>query len=246
MNVLVLGANGNLGPFVVRALETEHRLRLADLRYRDTEHEYRKVDVTDAANVTAAAEGMDAIVNLTVVREVRQAAFDVSARGCYNVMAAAVDQRVPLVVNTGAYGVVAGTTYREIDYLIGPDAPPHPGTHLYSLTKSLGQEVCRLFTEDHDVRVIALLIANIYRPAGYSADPDFLGLTPFALDPADYGEAFRCALSTDMNSLPSRCEVFFLCADLPHQKFTNEKAKRLLGWEPRDRLEQIWRKPGKQ
>ena len=29
-------------------------------------------------------------------------------------------------------------------------------------------------------------------------------------------------------------------ADLPQGKFSNEKAKRLLGWQPRDRLSVSW------
>jgi hypothetical protein len=31
-------------------------------------------------------------------------------------------------------------------------------------------------------------------------------------------------------------------ADLPHGKFSNEKAKRILGWQPENRLEALWRK----
>ena len=31
MNVLILGANGELGPHVVRALECRHQLRLTDI-----------------------------------------------------------------------------------------------------------------------------------------------------------------------------------------------------------------------
>ena len=243
MNVLVLGANGNLGPHVVRALQPEHNLRLADLRHGQTGHEFRTVDVTEIDQVADAAQGMNAIVNLTVGRGDRTNQFDVSARACYSVMNAAVIHSVPLVINTGAYGVVAGTSYRDFDFMVGPDAPPHPGTYLYSLTKSLGHEICRGFTENHDVQVMTMLIANVYRPEGYSAQPDFLGLTPFCVTPSDYAEAFRCALAADLGRMPSRSELFFLCADLPHQAFINEKAKRLLGWRPKDGIEQIWRKP---
>ena len=45
MNVLILGANGMLGPHVVPALEARHRLRLSDINDLDTPHEYLKVDV---------------------------------------------------------------------------------------------------------------------------------------------------------------------------------------------------------
>ena len=138
MSVLVLGAIGNLGPHVVRALQSEHHLRLADIRPEEAGHEFRTVDVTDVDQVVGAAEGTDAIINLTVGRTDLKHQFDVSARACYNVMNAAVIQEVPLVINTGAYGVVAGTTYRDFDFMVGPDAPPHSGTYHYSLTKSLG------------------------------------------------------------------------------------------------------------
>ena len=47
----------------------------------------------------------------------------------------------------------------------------------------------------------------------------------------------------DVRTLPSRNEVFFITGDLPHGKYSNAKARRLLGFEPRDTLEKYWRKP---
>ena len=31
-----------------------------------------------------------------------------------------------------------------------------------------------------------------------------------------------------------------MTTDLPHRKFPNDKAKRLLGWQPRDTLDHLW------
>jgi hypothetical protein len=42
--------------------------------------------------------------------------------------------------------------------------------------------------------------------------------------------------------LPHPFEIIHIVADLPHGRYRNEKAKRLLGWQPRDRLEQHWRR----
>ena len=81
MNVLILGANGELGPHVVRALEGRHRLRLSDINDLETRHEYLKVDASDIDQVIAAADGMDVIINLSVLRKDRRLAFDVNARG---------------------------------------------------------------------------------------------------------------------------------------------------------------------
>ena len=53
MNVLVLGANGMMGPHVVKAIEGEHQLRLSDIGDLDTPHEYLKLDVSDLDQVVA-------------------------------------------------------------------------------------------------------------------------------------------------------------------------------------------------
>jgi hypothetical protein len=49
-------------------------------------------------------------------------------------------------------------------------------------------------------------------------------------------------LDIDLAKLPSRCEIFFVFADMPHGKFVNEKAKRILGFRPKDDLSVLWRK----
>ena len=241
MKVLILGANGQLGPHVVDALEGEHTLRLTDVNEPpDTPHEYQKLDVADLDRVIAAAEGMDAIINLSVLRPDRQVAFDVNARGSYNAMAAAVHHGIRRVINTGPHFTIAGPTYENLDHLIGPDIPTQSGTLLYAITKSLGQEICRVFTENHDVSVLTLLFYNFRYPDDHSADgQDF---TPFSVTWQDAAQAFRPALTVDLDSLPSRCELFYIFADLPHGKFSNEKAKRVLGWQPTNSLEQFWKR----
>jgi nucleoside-diphosphate-sugar epimerase len=241
MKVLILGANGQLGPHVVRALEGRYGLRLTDVQQRmDTPHEYFQVEVSNPSQVMKAADGMDAIVNLSVLRNDGQLAFDVNARGCYNIMTTAVEHGIRRVINTGPHFAIAGPTYEDYDYGLNPDMPPQPGTNLYALTKSLGQEVCRVFTENHDVYVLCLLFYNFREPGDISAQGK--DLTPFSVAWEDAGEAFKHALEVDLASLPSHCEAFNIFADLPHNKFSNEKAKRLLGWQPEHRLEQFWHK----
>ena len=101
MNILLLGANGMLGPYVIKALENEHKLRLTDINDPpETKHEYIKLDVMDLDGVIAAAKGMDAIVNLSVLRPDRKVAFDVNSVGCYNAMRAAVEHKINKVINT--------------------------------------------------------------------------------------------------------------------------------------------------
>ena len=242
MNVLIIGANGHLGPHVVRALEGRHHLRLTDVEPEsDTSHEYQQVDVRSSEQVTDAAGGMDAIINCSVVRYDRRLAFDVNLLGCYNVMAAAVRHGIKRVINTGPHFAIAGPAYESFDFLLGPDMPPQPGTNVYALTKSLGLEVCRVFAENHDLNVVTLLFYHFKEPDDLSEEGQ--DLKPFSVAWSDAAEAFSCALDLELDMLDSRCETFFVFADLPHHKFSNEKAKRVLGWQPRHQLEQFWRKP---
>ena len=228
-----------MGPHVIRALEGEHELRLSDVNdLEGSPHEYRKIDAADLDAVVDAAEGMDAIINLSVLRDDRKIAFDVNARGCYNVMTAAVTHGVRRVVNTGPHFTLAGATYERFDYDVGPDIPAQPGTNLYALTKSLGHEICRVFTRNHDVYVIGLFFYN-FRPEESQVGQD---LTPYSVTWEDTGRAFASALSVDLDTLPSRWESFFVFADLPHNKFDNEKVKRLLGWRPTQDLHEFWTK----
>ena len=239
MKVAIYGANGAMGPHVIRALEGEHELRLSDVNdLEGSPHEYRKIDVSDIDAVVDAAEGMDAIINLSVLRDHRKIAFDVSMRGCYNVMTAAVTHGVRRVINTGPHFTLAGATYERFDYDIGPDIPAQPGTNLYALTKSLGHEICRVFTRNHDVYVMGLFFYN-FRPEGSQVGQD---LTPYSLTWEDTGRSFASALAVDLDTLPSRWESFFVFTDLPHHKFSNEKAKRILGWQPTQDLREFWTK----
>jgi len=64
---------------------------------------------------------------------------------------------------------------------------------------------------------------------------------PFALTFADAARGVRFAREADLARLPSRCEVFFMSADLPQDQVRTGKAQRLLGWEPQQRLDAYYR-----
>ena len=68
------------------------------------------------------------------------------------------------------------------------------------------------------------------------------GGVPFMIYWEDAAEAFRLGLEIDLARLPSKCEVFFILADAPQDKFLNEKAKRILGFAPKVDVSVVWRK----
>jgi hypothetical protein len=246
MNVLLIGACGYLGPHVIKALAPGHRLRITDiqeppaaLKREFANHEFRIVDVTEVGQVSDAARGMDAIINLSVVRSHPVQAFRVNVLGCHNVMEAAVKHGIRRVINTGPHFTVAGPSYEAFDHGILPDVPPHPGTGLYPLTKSLGQEVCRAFALTHDVYVQDYLFYSLKDATELKPGA---GGVPFVVTWSDAAEVFRLGLAIELAKLPSRCEVFFILGDCPQARFLNDKAKRILGFVPRDDVSILWKK----
>jgi nucleoside-diphosphate-sugar epimerase len=241
MKVLILGGHGYLGPHVVEALEGDCELRITDIKDIDSPHETRRVDASNLDQVMEAAEGMDVIVNCSVLRHDRKLAFDVNTLGTYNAIRAAVEHGMERFINTGPHFTISGDTYYRQDFAISEEIPPHADTGLYALSKSAGQEICRVFSENYSIHVLCTLFLNFAPP---EAKPARRGrdLNSFAVTFRDAAQAIKCALEVDLARLPSKNEIFYITADLPHGKYSNQKTRRLLGWEPQDTLEEYWRK----
>jgi nucleoside-diphosphate-sugar epimerase len=255
-NVVIFGAGGPLASTAARELRSHYALRLTDVRpisellaappqspnaptpeMLDAPHEWQVVDVTYADQVLRACEDMDAIINCTVIRREMVGAFRVNVLGAYNVMRAAVANGIRRVVHTGPYLIGReGAAGYGWDTLIVDDVPPRPGSQwdLYFHTKLCGQEICRIFAEQHGLEVLALLFCNFVNPALGEPQPD----SPFLVSWADAARAIRGALEAP--SLPSQFEVLHINGDLPHGVFPNDKARRVLGWQPKDDLRKFW------
>lgn len=241
-----------MGPHVMRALQGRHQLLVTDIGERPDSlgHEYQQLDAGDSDGVMAASAGMDAIINLAVARSDRRAAFDVNTHGNYNLARAAKAHGIRRIVNTGPYYQVSGPQYDEWDHHLSPDDTPQPGTRLYALTKALGQEILRTWSERHDIYVQTLLFYLMRGSAPTSqppADPNETGapgqdLVPFTVAWPDTGTAVRAALEVELARLPSHCETYFVSAPLPHHKYRHDKIERVLGWRARYGLEYLWQR----
>jgi nucleoside-diphosphate-sugar epimerase len=251
--VVIFGAGGPMGAVTTQELASSYHLRVTDLRPitdiaaeakpqapgaplpipLGEPHERRQTDVRDPEQVMVAVEGMDAIINCTVVRPHPVDAFLVNTIGAYNVMRAAVAHNIRRVVHTGPLVQhLKGLADHSGDYDLHVDAPPRPFDHLYIHSKYLGTEICRVFAEYYGLEVPALLFMMLYNPT--MPVPPW----PFMISWPDTGRALRRAL--EVTSLPSPFEMVNISADLPHGRFDFRKARDLLDWQPRDTLEDFW------
>jgi uronate dehydrogenase len=171
---------------------------------------------------------------MSVIRPDPVMSFRVNMMGAFNVMQAAVDRGIKRIIHTGPEVIIDHYRY---DFDVTVEAPPRPGTRYYLLTKYLGQEVVRTFAEAHNLEVIALYF-HVFQPN--DATEPLSGSSPFLVSWEDTGRAVRAAV--EAAPMPNRYEPFIITTDLPQGKFSAEKARRLLGWQPRDRFEGHWRR----
>ncbi|MCC6704570.1 MAG: NAD-dependent epimerase/dehydratase family protein [Thermomicrobiales bacterium] len=256
--VVVFGAGGPLGAVTTAFLKDYHQLRLTDIRplgelgqrppqspgaplpvSAEAPHEEFVVDVTDQDAVDFAARDMDAIVNCTVVRPDPVQAFRVNTLGAFNVMTAAVAHGIGRVVHTGPILTLAPhpAGYTD-DRDVGPDVPARPGDNLYFVSKFLGQEICRIFAEQHGIACPTLLFCVFVNPA---VEKNTGGATnPFAISWDDSGRAMAAAVRVPQ--LPAPFVTLHILADAPHDRYRSDLARTVLGWQPQDRLDQFWQR----
>ena len=259
-NVCIFGAGGPVGAAAASSLKDHYTLRLTDVRplsdiARDgipqspgaplpvplgPPHACRVVDVSDYAQVLDAALGMDALINVTVVRTDPVQAFRVNVLGAFNVAKAAVACGIRRVIHTGPlYKIAEIEADYAHDFDIPDDAPVRSGTGLYAITKHLAEGVMRTFAARAGLEVLTFRFSS-FLPGDGGAAKDGRGVGPFTISWEDTGEAFLSGLRAP--DMPRPYEPFFICAGLPHGKYSPARAERLLGWKPQDTFERLYRK----
>ena len=173
-HILLTGSEGGVGRHL-RALLPRHGYLVRGLDIVEPLHptdDHRVADLRDLDAVRDAVRGMDAIVHAGAIpNDVGdgRAVIETNATGTWNVMQAALEAGVRRVVafsSINAQGSVGG--WRPTEYLpIDDDYPPHPMTP-YQLSKHLGEEICRSFSERHGIVTLCLRPVWVTHPVHYA------------------------------------------------------------------------------
>jgi UDP-glucose 4-epimerase len=170
MRVLVTGANGFIGQYVVKALkEAKHKVITLDNAQRPGTH----LDITaDITKPLPRIEGLDAVIHLAAIANPRECDHDPS--GAFDVNANGTHQVLSMALASGARKVVYASTAHV--YGISPRYLPTDEVHRlwlqnnYTLTKIVGEQLCELYYENHGLGYTSLRLYNAYGPgqaAGY-------------------------------------------------------------------------------
>lgn len=161
MKVLVVGGSGFIGTrLVATLLDRGHEVRVADLALPAERPELGvKVDVRDRDAVVAAAEGMDAIVNLAAAHrdDVRPLSLyaEVNVEGARNAVAAAEAHGIQRILFTSTVAVY-------------PLDLPHPNEETapapynqYGITKLAAEQVYRGWADADPARSLVIVRPSV-------------------------------------------------------------------------------------
>ncbi len=180
MKILVTGAAGFIGQHVCHELiEAGHTAITLDRPWYMYKNQTDSMDImADITEPLDPIDGLDAVVHLAAVASPRECdenpsrAFDVNVNGTYQVLKMALESGAKKFIFSSTahvYGSPAAMLPTSTE------APLRPGG-VYATTKILGERLCELYYQAHELRFIALRLFNAYgpgQPAGYFV-PDMI------------------------------------------------------------------------
>lgn len=232
MNVLVVGGSGSVGRAVLAHLAAQHRLRVFDLvaPVEVEGVEWVPGDLFDGPAVARAAEGMDALIFMAMgPREpwgearMAQQHLHIATAGLYTCLRAAAEAGVRRAVYTSSMSV-----YRFGDAPLPREETPPDAIDFYGLAKQLGERVGQAAADEHGLDVVALRLC--FPVPDDRWPPDDPATAELATSGRDTASALDAALRYDHRGY----DVFAISGDAAGRTVSIDKARRLLGWEPKD------------
>ena len=166
MRVLVTGSSGGIGGILVEELNRNHEIIACDRTPPKSLPEgvrFAEVDILDREALGAALEGAEAVVHLAGIpydipplHEV----FSINVQGTYNALELAAERDVRCFLH--ASSIMAYGFAQNAEPLYFPIDEVHPvrANRPYGLSKIVGEELCRTFTERCGLRTFSFRLTN--------------------------------------------------------------------------------------
>jgi nucleoside-diphosphate-sugar epimerase len=219
--VLVTGAGGLLGGYVVNELRGRARVSGLDITPSKGEIPFTRGSIEDPAAVSKACQGQDAVIHIAARPNIWSGTgteiMGTNVVGTWNVLQAAEEAGVKRIVLTSSdsvfgYTVMSGAMIPP-DYLPVDSDHPLRATDPYALSKVLCEQMGRSFSLRGKMEVLVIrpvyvlypefeceVKARAANPTGYKG-PEAGGRQPAGggpmwhyVDPRDLARAFRLAL----------------------------------------------------
>ena len=185
MQILVTGASGRIGRYVVRELaDTGHSVTDVDiLPPEGGSPRFLHVDLTDAGEVYQALAGaqaeavvhLGAWANAGIVPDTRT--YGDNVQGTFNLFQACADLGIQRVVSASS-SQVYGFAKAPPVYVLVDEAHPLRPANCYALSKVVGEQTADYFVERFGLTILSFRFMGIRTPAQLDAEIDELAQDP--------------------------------------------------------------------
>ena len=216
MKILITGARGNFATALDRRLAAEHELVLYDLEPMGVPDKGVSIqgDIRDAGALTHAMRGCEAVIHSAAYHGNSAGSrneddfYGVNVTGTHNVLRAMLLNDVKYLVYSSA-DAVFGDGMRG--RLVMDESVPCVPNDVYSMTKLLGEDMCRFYARKHGFKVALLrygcFVTADWRTAG-------VGRLNNWLDRDDVAQANELALGAVIAEAFA-CETFLIHCQKP-------------------------------
>ena len=172
MNVVITGAAGRIGRYVLREFAAAGHAGLG-VDVAPAHGPCLRVDLTDAGQVYGALAGADAVVhmgawaNAGLVPDTRTYADNVT--GTYNVFQACADLGIRRVVSASSAQVYGFFAHDPLQLPVDEGHPLRP-LNSYAASKIAGEQAAAYFSERHGLEILSLRIMGARMPAELPAE----------------------------------------------------------------------------
>ena len=216
MQILVTGASGRIGRYVVKELASAgHSVTSVDiLPSEERIPHFLRVDLTDAGEVyqalaSAKAEAvvhLGAWANAGVVPDTRT--YGDNVQGTFNLFQACADLGIQRVISASSAQVYAFAKVPPV-YVPVDEAHPLRPANCYALSKVVGEQAADYFVKRFGMTILSFRLMGIRTPAQLDAEINQLAQDPGGgtsllwtrTDARD--AAIACRLSVEAESVPS-------------------------------------------
>ncbi len=227
--VLVTGSRGSIGRIVTASLRAQgHRVRGLD-RKPGAHADDLVGDLGDPEALRRACAGTQVVINLAATPDVADFVTELvpnNVVGPWNLLEAAVAEKVGRVVLASSCRVVHGLSWEGVLGVDDPAGPPDG----YGLTKEFGERMGAFFARRHGLAVIAARFGFFCRDQREFHEAGRHGRSVY-LSWDDCARFTEAVVATPWLGYHI---VFVVGAD-GAAHYDLDPGRRLLGWEPRDR-----------
>jgi UDP-glucose 4-epimerase len=239
VKVLITGASGLVGRYVVNELAKKHAVEMLDIKApRRYDLPFHPVNVLEEELVREVVRGFDAVVHLAGIphplNDPPEKVFRVNTVGTYNILEACASNGIDKVVfmsSESTLGFAFAAAPMVPLYIPVDEQHPLRPQDPYGLSKVSCEFLCAGFTRRVGMRTICLRAPWIWVPeenelqfyrqliANY---PQWYKNLWAYIHVLDVAQAIRLALTV---KLPQRHETLYICAD---DNWTGQESRKLL------------------